>query len=161
MAVFRIDVRVRQLLLQHFIQFRCFKGFQVSTQAVVRRFIAEFITVCYGIHIQAGTADQEGKFAAGKNIVYCFIGQALEISHGEEFTRLPDIQQMVGDAVHLLPGDFPGTEIQTAENLPGIRGYDFASETGSQLNPQGAFPGSVCPLDYDQFRKHFPTPLRL
>ena len=96
--------------------------------------------------------------AAGKDPVDGFIGQALEIRHGEEFPGIPYIQQMMGNAVHLFRGDLTGTEIQTAENLPGIRGYDFASETGSQLNPQGAFPGSVCPLDYDQFRKHFPTP---
>ena len=71
-------------------------------EIMVREFVAQFIPVGHGVHIQARTADQERNRAAGKDPVDRRIGKALEVGHGKKLPRLAYVQQMMGYALHLL-----------------------------------------------------------
>ena len=153
-AVAGINLRIGQFLFQHLIQLRRSEGFQMRPQAMVRRPIAEIIAVRDSVHIQAGTADQEGKAAAGKNAVDRLIGEALEIRHGKELSGRAHVQQVMGNALHFFRRDFAGTEIKPAEHLAGIGGDDFAVETGGEFHTQGALSGCVGSLNHNQLGKH-------
>ena len=154
MAVFRIHVGIGQLFLQHLIEPRGGIGFQLRPEGQVRRLVGEDVAVGYGIHIEPGAADEEGHIPAGNDAVDGLIGEALEIRHGEEFPGLADIEQVMGDAAHLLRRDFAGTEIQPLENLAGVGGDDFPPETGGKLHPERTLSGGVRSLNDNQLRQH-------
>ena len=138
-AVFRIHVGIGQLFLQHLIELRGGIGFQLGPEGQVRRLVGEDVAVGHGIHIEPGAADEEGHIPAGNDAVDGFIGEALEIRHGEEFPGPAHVQEMMGDTLHLFRGDLAGTEVQALIDLAGIGGDDFPVEAGGQLHAQGAF----------------------
>ena len=66
--------------------------------------------------------------------------------------HLRDIQHMVRDPFHLLPGGLGGADIQAPVDLDGIRREDLCAQALGYLHPQGGLAAGGRPQDDPQGR---------
>ena len=57
---------------------------------------------------------------------------------------------MVGDPLHLIEGNFSGTQIQSTVNLPGVGRDDLPVAVSGQLHPQTALTAGSRAENHDQ-----------
>ena len=153
-AVLGVDLRVRQLFLEHVVQGGGFKGLQIRAQFQIRLNVRQLVPVDHRVHIQPGAAHQEGQLSAGEDAVDRGIRQALKIRHGKKVPRLAYVDQMMWHALCFLRRDFSAAQIQPPEYLPGIGGHHFSVVHRGQFDPQPAFSRGVGAHDGNQFSLH-------
>ena len=85
-----------------------------------------------------------------QNFVGGCVGHALEVRHGEKRARIAYVQQVMGHALHFIPGDLAAAQIQPPEHLPRIGGDDLAAVALRQAHGQPALAGCVGADDGDQ-----------
>ena len=90
--------------------------------------------------------------APGKDAVDGLVGQALEVVHGKEVVGFADVDQVVGDALHLLGRDLAAAQVVALEYLAGVGGDDLAAVPAGQLHAKAALAGGVGARDDDQLR---------
>jgi CheY-like chemotaxis protein len=130
------------------------EGFKIGAIFEIGLGIGHHIALGYGGYIEARSAHKERSFAPGNDIVDGFIGQSLEVVHGEEVVGLSHINQMMGNPLHFLGGDLATTQIEAAENLTGIGGDDFTAVVLGELYAQTTLSGGVGSCDDDELWFH-------
>src|SRR3984957_15828904 len=106
-----------------------------------------------GAEIEAGAGGDDGKFFAAAQIVQDFEGAATIFSGGEDFFRIEQVDQMVGDALLFGWRNLSGTDVEVTVELGGIADENFAVEFLGELEAQRGFAGGGGAENYDQRRE--------
>lgn len=82
-----------------------------------------------GAHIEARAADEHGAAPGGEQAVDLEPGQALVLGDTGRLRDVPDVQEVVRDAVPLLLGELGGADVHAAVQLHGV-GVDHLTVQG-------------------------------
>ena len=87
-------------------------------------------------------AAQDGEFTSARDITDCFTRLFFEADDIPVFGRIHAVDQVMGDAPHLLLSDFGAPYVHSPVDLHGIRGDDFSVHSDRQLYGGSALAGS-------------------
>ena len=151
-AVLRVHLHVRHKRYEHVVELRRGLLFQLVAVGQVGHAVAHDVALGDGGDVQPRAAHQEGDVAPGKDAVDGLVGQALEVVHGKEVVGLADVDQVVGNALHLLGRDLAAAQVVALKHLAGVGGDDLAAVPAGQLHAKAALAGGVGARDDDQLR---------
>ena len=151
-AVLRVHLDVRNQRGEHGVQLRRGLLFQFVAVGQVGHAVAHDVALGDGGDVQPRAANQEGNLAAGEDAVDGLVGQALEVVHGEEVVGFAHVDQVVGNALHLLGRDLAAAQVVALKHLAGVGGDDLAAVLARQLHAKAALAGGVGARDNDQLR---------
>ena len=80
-----------------------------------------------GIEVEMGATGEDRLLAAAPDVHDKALGVAREVSCAIRVLRIPDIDEVMRDALHVLLGGLLGPYIEHPVYLAGIDRYDFAA----------------------------------
>src|SRR5690606_38589206 len=86
--------------------------------------------------VEAGSADQDGPASAGEQRVDPLPGQPLVLGDRGGLRDVPDVQQVVRDALALLGRQLGGSDVHPPVELHGVGVDDLTAEPTGQGNTQ-------------------------
>ncbi len=93
------------------------------------------------LHVQTGTAHEDGRAALGEQPVDLGAGQALVLGDAGGLGDVPDVQQPVGDGPALVERQLGGSDVHPPVELHGVGIDHFAPELLSEEHPQVGLSG--------------------
>src|SRR5271156_2247358 len=102
-----------------------------------------------GAEIETGSGGNDWKFFTKAQVVQNFEGAAAILSCGENFVRIEQIDEVVGDALLLGGRNFSGADVEVAGELRGIADQDLAVQFFGEFDAERGFARGGGTENYD------------
>ncbi|CDN43153.1 hypothetical protein BN871_CL_00640 [Paenibacillus sp. P22] len=109
---------------------------ELRTEGFVRARLGEPVSVADRLDVESGAADNEWKLAAGCDLRNEAAARFLEVGGRVGLVRIPDIDEMVGNPLHLITGNFGRADVHSPVDLHGVSRDDFRVPCLGKLQAQ-------------------------